>query len=133
MKKEKSLIKSVGIGFAVVLTIIVFAYAFQVTDVNFETTRSEVRLTQLTRVLRALVQPDVLAYEKEEIIADATFYLPCPDDGSELEFPPVDTTGPYLKTSVSCASPKEMVTVEGFNFNSQFNRANKLCHIQRRE
>ena len=115
MKKEKSLIKSVGIGFAVVLTIIVFAYAFQVTDVNFETTRSEVRLTQLTRVLRALVQPDVLTYEKEEINANATFYLPCPDDGSELEFPPVDTTGPYLKTSVSCASPKEMVTVEGFN------------------
>ena len=112
---KKSITKSIGVGLAVVLGLIIFAYAFQVTDVNFETTRSEIRLTQLTRVLRALVKPDVFTYEKEEIIADAAFYLPCPENGSIPELPPVDKTGPYLKANVTCASPKEIVVVEGFN------------------
>ncbi|MEN8172077.1 MAG: ABC transporter permease subunit [Chloroflexota bacterium] len=115
MNKEKSLIKSILVGLAVVLGLVVFAYAFQVTDVNFETTRSEVRLTQLTRVLRALVQPSIMEYEKEEIVVQSPFYLPCPDDGAVLDLPEVDQSGPYLKTSATCAAPKEMVTVEGFN------------------
>jgi len=115
MNKEKSLIKSIAVGLAVALGLIVFAYAFQVTDVNFETTRSEVRLTQLTRVLRALVQPKIMEYEKQELVVMAPFYLPCPEDGALLDLPEVDQSGPYLATSVSCASPKEMVTVEGFN------------------
>ena len=78
MNKQKSLFKSIVVGLSVVLGLIIFAYAFQVTDVNFETTRSEVRLTQLTRVLRALVQPSIMEYEKEELVVMAPFYLPCP-------------------------------------------------------
>ena len=50
MKNKKSILRSLGIGFATVITIIIFAYALQVTNVNFETTRSEIRVTQLTRV-----------------------------------------------------------------------------------
>ncbi|MBE9524737.1 MAG: hypothetical protein IMY76_06535, partial [Chloroflexi bacterium] len=115
MNKKKSLIKSIAVGLAVVLGLIVFAYAFQVTDVNFGTTRSEVRLTQLTRVLRALAQPKIMEYEKQETVVMAPFYLPCPEDGVVLDLPEVDQSGPYLTTSVACASPKEMVTVEGFN------------------
>mgnify|MGYP003959975511 CR=1 FL=1 len=113
-KKNKSLKRSLGVGLMVVVVIIVFAYGFQVTDVNFETTRDETRLIQLTRVLRALVQPDIMEYEKEEVDVDVPFYLPCPE-GQDVALPQVDDTQPYLVPSVSCAGPKETLTVEGFN------------------
>ena len=48
MKKPKpSLTRSLLLGLFVVVAILVFAYGFQVTNVNFEKTRSEQRLTQL--------------------------------------------------------------------------------------
>ena len=113
-KKQKSFKRSLSVGLAVLAVIIVFAYGFQVTDVNFETTRDETRLTQLTRVLRALVKPDIMEFEKDEIDVDVPFYLPCPE-GQNVELPQVDTTEPYLVSNVPCAAPKESLTVEGFN------------------
>ena len=62
-KKKPSLQRSLGTALIVLLVVVVFAYGVQVTDVNFETTRSEVRLTQLTRVIRALAQPDLIEYD----------------------------------------------------------------------
>lgn len=114
LKNRKSILKSLGIGFATVLTIIIFAYALQVTDVNFETTRSTIRVTQLTRVLRALARPDILTHETTDVNYDTPFYLPCPD-GTVPERPPVDENNGYITTSVICASPKDLITVEGFN------------------
>lgn len=115
MKKKSSIQKSLRTGLFVALGVIIFAYAFQVTGVNFETTRSEVRITQLTRVLRALAKPELVQYETEELDLSTPFYLPCPETGIIEE---VDTTsdGPYIVTSEICASPDEIITVEGFNF-----------------
>ncbi len=115
MKSKKSIFRSIGVGLAVVLGIIVYAYAFQVTDVNFETTRSDQRITQLTRVLRALAKPDLLTRETTEEDIMAPFYLPCPASG-EMVVGEESSKDPYLKLSVPCASAKEMITVEGYNF-----------------
>lgn len=113
-KKKPSLLRSLGIGIAVVVAFLVYAYGFQVTDVNFETTRSEDRLTQLRRVLRALAKPDLVEYETEETDIEIPFYLPCPE-GQEVSLPEPDTSGPYLTASVACAAAKETIIVEGFN------------------
>jgi phosphonate ABC transporter permease subunit PhnE len=113
-KKQKSLLRSLGIGLGVIVVIFIYSYGFQVTDVNFETTRDETRLIQLTRVLRALVKPDIMEFEQEEIDVEVPFYLPCPE-GKDVELPPVDVTEPYLVPSVPCSAPKESLTVEGFN------------------
>ncbi|MCK5635436.1 MAG: ABC transporter permease subunit, partial [Anaerolineales bacterium] len=72
----------------------------------------EVRLTQLTRILRALAHPDIIAFEQEETIVEAQIYLPCPEGGIELTEP--DTSGPYLVTDVACAESKKTVIVEGY-------------------
>ena len=45
MKEKPSLLKSLGIGFAVIIGIIVYAYGFTITKVDFTETRSEVRMT----------------------------------------------------------------------------------------
>ena len=114
LKKKSSIFKSLRVGLYVAIGILVFAYAFQVTDVNFETTRSEVRITQLTRVLRALAKPELIEYDTEEEDLSTPFYLPCPDNG-DIEEVEKNTNEAYIQTSVICASPKEIITVEGFN------------------
>jgi phosphonate ABC transporter permease subunit PhnE len=114
LKKKSSILKSLRTGLLIAISIIVFAYAFQVTNVNFETTRSEVRITQLTRVLRALAKPELVEYDTTEEEISSPFYLPCPDNG-EIEGIEKNTNLAYIQTSVICASPKETITVEGFN------------------
>lgn len=114
MKKDRSLLRSIGIGLAIIVVIVVYAFAFTVTDVNFEKTRSEERLTQLTRILRALAHPDIIEYDQEEVDIEIPFYLPCPEQGEpQID---VDTSGPYLLVDPPCAGPKELVTVKGYNF-----------------
>lgn len=114
-KKKPSLLRSLGTALAVVLGIIAFAYGIQVTDVNFETTRSEDRLTQLRRVIRALVKPDIMEYELEESTVDIPFYLPCPA-GGVVDIEDAPSANPYLTASVYCASPDETVIIKGHNF-----------------
>lgn len=114
LKKKSSILKSLRLGLFVLIGIIVFAYAFQVTNVNFETTRSEVRITQLTRVLRALAKPELVEYATTEVDVVTPFYLPCSDNG-DLQEEEKNTREAYILTSVICASPKETITVEGFN------------------
>jgi phosphonate ABC transporter permease subunit PhnE len=114
-KKKPSLLRSLGTALSVLLVVVIFAYGVQVTDVNFETTRSEDRLTQLKRVIRALAQPDVIEYDTKDTNIEIPFYLPCPED-QDIEIPKPETNQPYLIASVYCASPEENVIIEGFNF-----------------
>jgi len=114
VKKQRSLLKSIGLGLAVLVVLVVYAYGFQVTQVDFAETSSEVRLTQLTRILRALAHPDIIEFEQEETIVETQIYLPCPE--GEVELPEPDASGPYLVTDVACAESKETVIVEGYKF-----------------
>ena len=113
MKKERSLIKSILIGLAIALAIIVYAYGFKVTDVNFEETSSEIRLTQLTRIIRALAHPDLITYEQKEVVVETPVYLPCPD--GEVEIPKPDTTGPYIELEPYCGDGGDYIIVRGYN------------------
>lgn len=114
VKKPSPLLRSVGITLVVAAVVVVYAFGFSVTDVNFETTRSETRLTQLTRILRALAHPDIFEYEQIEVDVEAPIYLPCPRDGVPPYEP--DTSAPYIVLTPACAGAKEIILVEGFNF-----------------
>ena len=113
MQREKSLIRSAGFGLAILLGMIVYAYGFNVTKVNFETTRSEKRLTQLSRIMRALAHPTLFVYEKEELEVTAPIYLPCPKDQVSAHKPNMSEA--YLVLTPNCAGPGETITVEGHN------------------
>jgi phosphonate ABC transporter permease subunit PhnE len=114
VKNQRSVLRSIGVGLAVVAAIVVYAYGFQVTKVDFSETRSERRLEVLSRILRALAHPDLLTHDVEEITVETPFYLPCPSQPVEIE--PPDTSEPYLVTSVSCADPGEFIDINGHNF-----------------
>ena len=114
MKKKRPFLRSILIFAAIILGVLIYAFAFSVTDVDFETTRSEERLTQLTRIIRALAHPDIFEYDQEEVDIGVPFYLPCPDGGApEID---VDQSGPYLVVDPPCAGPKDLITINGYNF-----------------
>jgi len=114
MKKKSSLTRSILIGLAVALVIIVYAYGFQVTKVNFEETRSEKRLEQLTRIIRALAHPEIIEYDQEEVFVEVPIYLPCPE--GDIDYPEPDTSGPYLVLDPYCENAGEFIVVRGENF-----------------
>jgi phosphonate ABC transporter permease subunit PhnE len=117
MKNEKaSPWKSIRTGLGVLLILIIFAYGFEITDIDLAQLRSEQRQQSLQRVTRALARPDIFEFEQDEQKAMATVYVTCPTDGTTPEIPAPDTSGPYVTVTPACAEPEQTVTVEGFNF-----------------
>ena len=114
MKNKKSFKQSLTTGFAVAIGLLIFAYAFQATDVDFSTTRDEVRQQSITRVMRALAHPDIFEYQLEELNIDIPFYLPCPD-GEMDAIPEPESGAPYLEANHYCGDPFDEVVVKGFN------------------
>ncbi len=114
MNKNSSPLKSLAVGFSTVLVLIIIAYGFSITKINFEETRSERRVASLTRILRALAHPKIFDYEYDEVDVEIPFYLGCPEEGATL--PEVDRSGAFILASAACAEPGETITVEGYNF-----------------
>jgi hypothetical protein len=124
MKDTKpSLLRSIGIGLAVVAAIIIFAYGFDVAQINFAETREPQRQDSLIRVLRALARPDVLVYDRADVSVTTPIQVPCPaGDVTAAPASAPEGAEPYLVITPACADPRDEVTVEGFNFepNSRF-------------
>ena len=114
-KKKASPWKSIQLGLAVLAGLLIYAYGFQITQVDLEDLRSERRQESMARVLRALAKPEIFAYEQEQEVVNAPVYVPCPTSGVPSLREP-DTSGPYLVITPACAAPGETVQVEGFNF-----------------
>lgn len=114
-QKKASPWRSLQVGLVALLTMVIFAYGFQITKVNLEELRSPNRQESLVRVTRALAKPDIFAYDQIEEIINSPVYVTCPTSGA-LTLPEPDKSGPYLTISPTCAEPGETVHVEGFNF-----------------
>jgi phosphonate ABC transporter permease subunit PhnE len=112
--KKSSPWKSIQFGLAVLAGLFIYAYGFQITRVDLEDLRSERRQESLTRVIRALAQPEIFEYEQAEEIVNVPIYVPCPADIPTLPEP--NKNEPYLVTTPVCANEGETVQVEGFNF-----------------
>ena len=78
MKKKKSnpLKRSLIIGLSIILAVIVYAYGFTVTKVNLAETKSEIRQTQLIRIIRALAKPDLVEYVQTEVVCHCANIYP---------------------------------------------------------
>ncbi|MCB0186446.1 MAG: ABC transporter permease subunit, partial [Caldilineaceae bacterium] len=94
--------------------IVIYAYGFEVTQVNLEELGSPTRQQSLARILRALARPDFLEYEQEEFVVERPIYVPCPAGGAPASAPPAAGT-PYLDAP-PCAEPESTIVVSGHNF-----------------
>jgi len=104
-------LRSVAIGAAVLLVLVIYAYGFQVTKVDLEETRSERRQPQLVRILRALARPEILQFTKAELIVNAPFFMPCPPSPPQLHEP--DPLDPYILVRPDCTEPGGKVVIDG--------------------
>jgi phosphonate ABC transporter permease subunit PhnE len=99
----------------VIVVIVIFAYGFQVTQINLEEPKKERRQEQLLNVIRSLARPDLTRYETERLEIEAPILVPCPT--TPFQLPDVAaTTGPAIQLSVRCASPGSEIGVKGSGF-----------------
>lgn len=98
----------------VLVALVIYAYGFEVTQVDLEELGSQTRQESLARIMRALARPDFIEYDQEEFIVETPVYIPCPDGGVPESSAPAD--GPYMTMSPPCADPETEVNIEGFNF-----------------
>jgi phosphonate ABC transporter permease subunit PhnE len=98
----------------VVAVLIVFAYGFQVTEIDLEEPKDAKRQEQLTNVIRSLARPDLTTSDIERIEVNAPILVPCPT--TLFNLPDLSQPGPSLKLSTGCAAPGSEVTVRGADF-----------------
>jgi ABC-type phosphate/phosphonate transport system permease subunit len=96
-----------------VVLIVVYAYGFQVTQVDLEKPKEERRQTQLTNIIRGLAQPRLIEYEEERLEIDAPVMMPC---NNQVSLPAVDKSGRYIEVTPNCVEPGSEVIVKGYNF-----------------
>ena len=107
--------RSLLLGLAIVVGIVILAYGFTVTQVDLTELGSATRQESLARIMRALARPDFFVFEQEEFQVETPIYVPCPAGGAAEPTIP-QSSEPYMVVSPPCAEPGATVTVEGFNF-----------------
>ena len=113
-EKRRTWRRPLIIAIAILTTFVVYAFAFAKTDVSLDEIQSEQRQTQLFNILRALAKPDLIHYDAERLIVTADVFVPC--NGSEPDSVAPDPTGATIEVTPTCASPGEILTVEGAGF-----------------
>lgn len=91
----------------IVVGIVVYALAFQQTQVSLDEITSETRQQSLSRILRALVQPDLVTYDTEPSIVEIDLGVPCG---------PALATSARLTATPNCGDPGDVITVTGTGF-----------------
>jgi phosphonate ABC transporter permease subunit PhnE len=114
--RRRGLRRSLLIVSGLLAGFVVYAYGFQVVDVNLDRIGDPIRQQRFSNVIRALGQPDLLTYEIVATDIDTGFAMPCPAGG----FTAAASTGGAATISVqpACADPRATVTVSGEGFRS---------------
>ncbi len=112
--RRSPLLRSLLTAGVIIAAIVIYAYGFQVTQVNLQETAKPQRQQQLVRIIRAIAQPDLLTYPTESTKTLAPILVPCP---ATLPAPAAPApNGPVLTLSKPCAAGDERVSVTGANF-----------------
>lgn len=106
--------RSLFLALIIIFGTMIYAFGYEVTDVDLDEIRSETRRTQLVRVIRELARPDLITYERIPTNTDAPILLPCPDGGFTAPAP--DSNSRHIVVSPACGEPGTEITVNGFNF-----------------
>ncbi|GMQ97996.1 MAG: hypothetical protein BMS9Abin17_0500 [Acidimicrobiia bacterium] len=113
-KKGRGWRRSLFIIIAILFTFVVYAFAFAKTDVSLDEVQSQTRQEQLFRILRALARPDLIRYDKEDLIVTADVQIPC--TGTDPSPATPDESGATIAVNPSCSAPGESMTVNGSGF-----------------
>ena len=113
-KKPRPLARAIVYIALILLAVLIYAYGWQVTDINLEEPREAQRQELVIRALRGLLRPDLFERDTENQIAYAHFLAPCADTPPVQ--PEVAEGQPYIALSPDCGLAKSSITIEGFNY-----------------
>lgn len=113
-RKRRSWRRWLIILIAILAAFVIYSFAFAKTDVSLDEIQSETRQEQLFRILRALARPDLVTYDKEDLVVTADVYVPC--NGAEPAPAEPAETGATISVTPTCAGPGELMTVNGTGY-----------------
>lgn len=96
-------------GIAILIAIAAYVIGARVTQINL--VKLFTSLPKSQGILSDLIHPDVTTRNTQSTTVSLAFPVPC---GSAAPAQP-NTSGPRITTSVPCANPRDMITVDGFN------------------
>jgi len=108
------LVRALMVFLTIATIVVVYAFAFDKTDVDLEEIKSPERRDSLVRILRGLARPDLIEFPEVEVFHEAEIMVPCPAGGFTAAEP--DTSGAYITADPACAEPGGEVTVRGSGF-----------------
>ena len=113
-QKPRSWVRTIAYTVLVLTGILIYAYGWQVTDINLEEPQEADRQKQVMRALRGLLNPDLFERDEDSQITYTEFMMPC----AETSLPPSRAAKgqPYFTLSPNCGSTRDEITIEGFNF-----------------
>jgi len=111
---RSSLWRSLRVFFLIILVVVVYAYGFQVTQVNLLEAQLPARQEQLVRIIRGLAQPDLLYFDQESQTGATQIQMPC--SGAAFQLPAVPAGGPTIRLDKTCGAVGDEVHVEGSGF-----------------
>jgi len=119
VKQPRPLVRTIAYIALILAGILIYAYGWQVTDINLDEPRETRRQQQVSRALHGLLRPDLIERDTDSQLAYAHFLVPC--TGASPVQPEVVEGQPYFTLSVDCGAPRDTITVEGFNYRPHSN------------
>ena len=101
---------------SIVTILVIYAFAFERTDVSLDEIKDPGRRASLVRIVRGLARPNLIEYDETPTYYLLDYMTPCPQGG--FKPPPPDTSVPYLEAVPDLRQPGNRRSVQGHNFPS---------------
>lgn len=112
--QQNPIFRTLGYVVLVIVAILIYAYGWNVTQINLDEPQEERRQQQVVRALRGLLRPDLV--ERDEDSMDALTYLMVPCGGAEAPPAPAADGPQSVTVTPACGVKGDHVTVEGYDF-----------------
>ncbi len=113
-KHRKGWRRALTLTIIVLSVFVVYAFAFAKTDVSLEEIQSETRQEQLFKILRALAHPNLITYDKRDVVITTDVFVPC--DGQNPSQASASEEGGTVTVAPNCANPGDEISVTGTGF-----------------
>jgi phosphonate ABC transporter permease subunit PhnE len=112
--RSQNALRRVVVVLGFTLAFVIFAYGWNVTQIDFDIPQEPIRQQNVGNALRELLSPNVFTQDYEILNTTTSFVINCPADFAAPADPKSSTA--YIIVEPACAKANEIVIVRGFNF-----------------
>ncbi len=102
---------------SVAIGLVVFAYGWSVTEINFDKPQEPLRQQNFGNAIREILSPDLLERDYEIKVGSTAFLVECKaGEEAPATAPAPSDSSPYLVVTPTCADSGTPIMIQGFNF-----------------